>query len=88
MTLILLFNPSTNRRLLFISTAAKERFGIQVSEKISAVFIDHFQDMTQAHFTVRKLERKYGKEHVALWYTDIMNNNKNVVTAHLKISSL
>lgn len=69
----------------FISTIA-ERFGIQVSEKIAAqavpiigalggavintVFIDHFQDMARGHFTVRMLERQYGKEAVALWYAE------------------
>jgi hypothetical protein len=55
-----------------------ERFSIQVSEKaaaqaipalgaaggalINTLFIDHFQDMARGHFTVRRLERKYGKE--------------------------
>jgi len=52
------------------------RFGIVVSEKaaamaipaigaaggalINALFMDHFQNMAAGHFTVRKLERKYG----------------------------
>jgi hypothetical protein len=69
----------------FISTIA-ERFGIQVSEKIAAqavpiigalggavintVFIDHFQDMARGHFTVRKLELKYGKEQVRALYVE------------------
>jgi hypothetical protein len=53
-----------------------QRFGIQVSEKaaaqlvpiigavsgaaINTLFIDHFQDMSRGHFTVRRLEKKYG----------------------------
>jgi hypothetical protein len=54
------------------------RFGIAVSEKaaaqavpivgavggglINALFMDHFQNTAEAHFTVRKLEREYGTE--------------------------
>ena len=57
-----------------------ERFSIQVTEKAAAqalpivgaasaalinlLFIDHFQDMATGHFTVRRLERKYGPETV------------------------
>lgn len=53
------------------------RFGLTVSEKaavqlapvigalggaaINAVFIQHFQDVARGHFTMRRLERKYGK---------------------------
>lgn len=52
------------------------RFGASVSEKaaaqavpvigavggaaINVVFIDHFQNMARAHFTIRRLERRYG----------------------------
>ena len=58
-----------------IATVAA-RFQVQVSEKAAAqavpiigaaggaavnyLFIDHFQDMSRGHFTVRRLERKYG----------------------------
>lgn len=54
------------------------RFGVIVSEKAAAqavpaigalggalvnlAFIGHFQDMARGHFTVRRLERTYGKE--------------------------
>lgn len=57
-----------------------ERFSIQVSEKIltqappvigavsaaslNLIFTQHFQDMATGHFTVRRLERKYGPETV------------------------
>lgn len=73
----------------FIITIA-ERFGIQVSEKIAAqaipiigalggaaintVFMNHFQDMATGHFIVRKLERKYGKEHIEFMYAKLNNN--------------
>jgi len=60
------------------------RFQLQVTEKAAAMalpvlgaigggginllFIDHFQDMSRGHFTVRRLERKYGEELVKLTY--------------------
>lgn len=61
-----------------------QRFGIAVSEKaaaqaipivgavggglINALFVDHFQNTADAHFTVRKLERQYGVEIVRQEY--------------------
>jgi hypothetical protein len=61
--------------LKFVQTIAS-RFSVQVSEQVAAksipaigavlgamvntVFIDHFQQMAHGHFTVRRLERKYG----------------------------
>ncbi len=60
------------------------RFGVVVSEKaaagavpvigalgsatVNALFMDHFQDMAHGHFTVRRLERKYGAELVRSVY--------------------
>ena len=59
----------------FIAAVSK-RFGVTFTEKavaeaipligalggafVNAVFIQHFQDMARGHFTVRRLERKYG----------------------------
>jgi hypothetical protein len=59
-------------------TKIASRFSVAVSEKFAAqsvpvigaaggaainlVFINHFQDMARAHFTVRHLERKYGAD--------------------------
>ena len=31
-------------------------------------FIDHFQEVARAHFTVRRLERRYGKDAVRVAY--------------------
>lgn len=61
----------------FIAEIAS-RFSIQVSQKavaqavpvigavsgalINTIFIDHFQDKARGHFTIRRLERKYGVE--------------------------
>jgi hypothetical protein len=58
--------------------AIASRFGIVVSEKAAAqavplvgaaagaavnlVFTEHFQNMAHGHFTIRRLERKYGPE--------------------------
>lgn len=60
------------------------RFGVSVSEKvaaqaipivgaiggglINALFMDHFQNTAEAHFSVRKLERNYGTEVVRQEY--------------------
>ena len=71
-------------RLIAIIAA---RFEIQVSEKavamaipaigafggalINLLFIDHFQNMSSGHFTVRKLEKKYGPELVRKTYESL-----------------
>jgi len=68
--------PALARFLAIIA----ERFGINVTEKavaealpvvgavgggaINLVFIDYYQDVAHGHFTVRKLERKYGEDAV------------------------
>lgn len=60
------------------------RFGVTVGQKFAAqavpvigaaggalvnlAFIDHFQDVARGHFTVRRLERKYGVEAVKAAY--------------------
>lgn len=69
------------------------RFSIPVSEKIvvqslpalgtlggatiNMLFIEHFQQMAHAHFTVRRLERIYGKELIAERYKAIVKANTN-----------
>jgi len=63
------------------------RFGVVVSEKVAAqmvplagavggaainlLFLNHFQSMATGHFTVRRLERKYGKKRVRAEYERI-----------------
>jgi hypothetical protein len=70
----------------FISQVAS-RFGVVVTQKLAAqslplfgalggaavnyAFITHFQEMAQAHFTVRRLERIYGREAVRARYERI-----------------
>jgi len=69
--------------LKFIAQIAS-RFGVVVTQKLAAqavpvigalggaavnyAFIDHFQETARAHFTVRRLERRYGKNAVRTAY--------------------
>jgi hypothetical protein len=64
------------------------RFGIAVSERIAAsalpiigalggatvnvMFMSHFQQIAQGHFTIRRLERRYGNEAVRNLYRSIV----------------
>lgn len=82
---------SANPLIKFIGIIAG-RFSIQVSEKfvaqaipvlgavgggtINFVFINHFQTVAKAHFTMRSLERKYGNELVMSTYKNIKLNIK------------
>ncbi|WP_042299451.1 EcsC family protein [Paraburkholderia kururiensis] len=73
--------------LVRLVNAIAARFSVQVSEQVAAksipaigavlgamvntVFIDHFQQVAHGHFTVRRLERKYGEEAVKAAYQTI-----------------
>jgi hypothetical protein len=68
-------------------TQVASRFGVTVSEKLAAqavpmvgavggalinsVFIDHFQDIAWGHFTIRRLERRYGPELIQRAYDNM-----------------
>ena len=70
--------------LIRFSTQIAARFGLVVSQKVAAqavpilgavggaavntAFMNHFQAMARAHFTVRRLERTYGKDVVRVAY--------------------
>lgn len=74
----------TTSGLLRLVNRVAERFSVQVSQQVAAksipvlgavlgaiintVFMEHFQRMAQAHFTVRRLERKYGPAAVEVAY--------------------
>lgn len=78
-----LANKTAPPLVQFISMIGK-RFGVVVSEKIAAqaipiigavggalintYFIDHYQNIARAHFTVRRLERKYGENRIRAAY--------------------
>jgi hypothetical protein len=67
-----------------------QRFSIQVTEKaaaqaipaigaaggaiINTIFIDHFQDMAKGHFTIRRLEKIYGKEFIRAAYEELIKS--------------
>lgn len=79
---------SSNPLMKLISTITS-RFTIQVSEKfiaqavpligaagggsINYLFINHFQKIAKAHFTIRRLERKYGEKLVKTKYLEVKN---------------
>jgi hypothetical protein len=68
-------------------TRIAARFSVQVSQEvlakaipfvsaasgaaINALFLQHFQDVARAHFTIRRLERRYGAGLVHGWYTEL-----------------
>jgi hypothetical protein len=74
----------------FIAQLAS-RFGVVVTEKVAAqsmpvigalggaavnyIFIEHFQAVALAHFTVRRLERTYGKDFVQAEYERLAKSN-------------
>ena len=67
------------------------RFGVVVTQKLAAqavpvigalggaavnyAFIDHFQQIARAHFTVRRLERRYGKDVVKTAYDKLCGSH-------------
>jgi len=74
----------------FIALIAS-RFGIVVTQKVAAqalpivgalggavvnyIFVEHFQEIAQGHFTVRRLERVYGKDAVQSQYERLARAN-------------
>lgn len=81
------FTAHGSTALVRLVNAIASRFSVQVSEQVAAksipaigavlgamvntVFIDHFQQMAHGHFTVRRLERRYGQEAVKAAYQTI-----------------
>ena len=73
--------------LLKFVTQIAARFGLVVTQKVAAqalpvvgalggaainyAFIEHFQDVARGHFTVRRLERLYGKDTIRNEYDRI-----------------
>ncbi|WP_407520372.1 EcsC family protein [Methylobacterium oryzisoli] len=73
--------------LIRLAAEIASRFGVVVSQKLAAqalplvgalggavvntVFMDHYQDIAHAHFTVRRLERIYGKERIRSAYEQL-----------------
>jgi hypothetical protein len=72
------------RPLMILVSEIAASYGIRISQKLSlqaapvvgaagaaivnSVFLDHYQSLARAHFTIRRLERRYGTERVrAAW---------------------
>jgi hypothetical protein len=90
--------------LVKLLNAVSTRFSIPVSEKLAAqaipaigliggasvnlLFINHYQKMAKAHFTVRRLERRYGEELVKKVYMEIVTantgNKSNIVPKRIQ----
>jgi len=82
-----LLKSSSNPIIKLIAVVAS-RFSIQVSEKFIAqaipiagavgggslnfLFLNHFQNVAKAHFTIRKLERKYSEDLVREAYLNAL----------------
>jgi hypothetical protein len=73
--------------LVRLIAAIASRFGMVVSEKVAAmavpavgavggglintIFMDHFQNIAQGHFSIRRLERKYGADVIRQAYHEL-----------------
>lgn len=73
--------------LVQLLAAISSRFGVVVSERaaaqlvpvlgaggaalLNAIFLQHFQDTARGHFTMRRLERKYGVEPIETAYAQL-----------------
>ena len=78
------FNAQSGPIVLQAINTVASRFGIAVSQRaavqimpvvgavsaaaVNTIFMRHFQSMARAHFTVRRLERKYGEDFVRANY--------------------
>jgi len=76
-------------------TQVASRFGLVVTQKLAAqalpvvgalggaavnyAFIEHFQDVARGHFTVRRLERVYGKDLVQTEYERLVHEISNLI---------
>lgn len=77
--------------LASIIEAVAKRFGIKITEKIAAqaapvigavsgaaintLFINHYQDMARGHFTIKRLELKYGADAVRTAYQQVRTSS-------------
>jgi hypothetical protein len=66
------------------------RFGLVVPDKVAAgtvggatvniVFMDHFQQVAHAHFTLRRLERIFGSSRIRERYAELSPARSNAVS--------
>ena len=48
---------------------------------VNAIFMRHYQEMADGHFTVRRLERKYGPETVKAEYRRVSRKEERIARA-------
>src|SRR5262249_55783318 len=76
-------------------TEITARFGVVASERIAAsavpilgaiggatinmIFMEHFQRVAQGHFTIRRLERRYGADVIRAHY-DVLQTDRNAAS--------
>ena len=81
------FHAESGPIVFKLISAVASRFGVAVSQRTAAqivpvvgaigaasvntIFMQHFQSMARAHFTVRRLERKYGEAFVRASYESL-----------------
>jgi hypothetical protein len=81
------FTMETAPVVLKLVNAVSSRFGVAVTQRaatqvvplvsavsaaaVNTIFMHHFQGMARAHFTVRRLERKYGEDFVRAQYESL-----------------
>ncbi len=81
------FKAETGPLVLKIISMIASRFGVTLSQRavlqimpivgalsgaaINTIFMQHFQDIARAHFTVRRLERKYGEDFIRARYREL-----------------
>jgi len=62
----------TGSILMIVPT--REMLGAVGGAAVNYAFVEHFQEMAQGHFTVRRLERVYGKAVVRTEYERLAQN--------------
>lgn len=82
---------ATAPALVRLISAVASRFGVVVTQKamaqtipvlgavggglVNTIFISHFQDMARGHFSIRRLERKYGADNIQDAYRKLKGDN-------------
>jgi hypothetical protein len=60
---------------LLLSSDCIDGFGALGGAAVNYAFIDQFQEVARAHFVVRRLERRYGKDAVRAAYDRFSNQS-------------
>ena len=69
--LVQITNPDAIAEVSVQTSNFDAEFGRAGGAVVNTLFMDHFQKMAQGHFTVRRLERKYGEGAVKTAYEQL-----------------